>query len=181
MRTKRESTHLYLIIVLALVVTLGVSETVKAGFPMKVEVKYGKFIGKGDGDSEFNMTPGVSISLGSVSEKKGFFWTIGYQELENQVGNSIAKGDLYTLSQFDYLFGIMDTIPNLFMSLGFGIDVMEFPQTDGDFMWTIPVGLMYRVKVWKRSMNISGTYKFVLSNSLGQNQGGDVAVSLPFY
>jgi hypothetical protein len=146
----------------------------------KVQAKYGQFYGKGDGDNEFEMTPGVTLSLGSISPKGGGYWTLGYQELENTVGNSTAKGKLYTASQFDVYIPIK-TVPNLFWSIGFGWDMMEFDNTsDFDHMGTIPLGLLYRLKVWKRYMDFSATARYVYDNSLGQEIGYDFAISLPF-
>lgn len=155
-------------------------EQAQAETPFKIKAKYGKIWGKGEGDNEFSMTPGVILALSNMNKKNGASWSVGYQKLENKVGDSKAEGALYTLSQFDFYFSLFK-IPNLYWSIGIGWDMMGFDDTSKyDHMYTLPVGLVYRLKVWKRYMDISATGRYIWDNSLEQDMGFDVALSLPF-
>jgi len=151
---------------------------------INLKLKYGKYLGKGEGSNEFNFSPGLSIALSGINQTnktyRGVSLLVGYQELKNEVNASTTSGKLYTPFQFDILFSFFQ-IKHMHWTMGFGYDLMKFDNTsDYDNMFTFPIGLVYRKKILSdRYIEFNITGKYVSGNSLEQDLALEFAISTP--
>ena len=153
--------------------------------------------GKGEGDNEFTMRPGVQLGIQKVKETgKGFRVGVGYQQLSNELGESTTDGHILTPFFYDFLGNIYNSYPDdkgetggygFHYSLGVSWDLTKLEDVDNYDTWgsmSGSAGLAYRF-IWdKADLSLFCKYHRYFANDtldkLNQDDGWTIGLLFAF-